>query len=210
MRILLIGSDNPWRMEAAVERAMQRAGHTTLLIDDRRMKRLIGWKLTQLWAQWQARRFNADFIFLSKCLALDPETVSAITEGKANAMWYHDPQWHRDLDREDVRHIATIGRIARTFFVTGFENEWRAHGLNARFLPAAGDAGITPVAPQERELHRSRHGHMVGPNYKGAQPSARSRRSGSPTSDPRSAPVWARGLEAPTALAHNSRRVPIP
>lgn len=150
MRILLVGSDNPWRMEAAVERAMQRAGHTTLLIDDRRMKRLIGWKLTQLWAQWQARRFNADFIFLSKCLALDPETVSAITEGKANAMWYHDPQWHRDLDREDVGHIATIGRIARTFFVTGFENEWRAHGLNARFLPAAGDAGITPVAPQER------------------------------------------------------------
>src|ERR1044071_7211209 len=47
VRILLIGSDNPWRMENALERAMQRAGHTTLLIDDRRMKRLIGWKLTQ-------------------------------------------------------------------------------------------------------------------------------------------------------------------
>jgi hypothetical protein len=56
VRILLIGSDNPWRMEAAVERAMQRAGHTTLLIDDRRMKRLIGWNLTQLWAKWQAQR----------------------------------------------------------------------------------------------------------------------------------------------------------
>jgi len=26
MRILLIGSDNPWRMESAVERAFQRAG----------------------------------------------------------------------------------------------------------------------------------------------------------------------------------------
>ena len=150
MRILLIGSDNPWRMETAVERAMRRAGHTTLLIDDRRMKRLIGWKLTQLWATWQAGQFKADFVFLSKCLALDSETVRGIIDGKPNAMWYHDPQWHRDLDREDIGHIATIGKLARTFFVTGFEDEWRAHGLNARFLPAAGDRGITPVPQEER------------------------------------------------------------
>jgi hypothetical protein len=137
-------------MEAAVERALRRAGHTTLLIDDRRMKRLMGWHLTQLWARWQAERFAPDFVFLSKCLALDPETVSGIIDGKPNAMWYHDPQWHRDLDREDVGHIATIGKLARTFFVTGFESEWRAHGLNAVFLPAAGDAGIKPVPPEEK------------------------------------------------------------
>jgi hypothetical protein len=137
-------------MEAAVERALRRAGHTTLLIDDRRMKRLMGWHLTQLWARWQAERFAPDFVFLSKCLALDPETVSGIIDGKPNAMWYHDPQWHRDLDREDVGHIATIGKLARTFFVTGFESEWRAHGLNAVFLPAAGDAGIKPVPSEEK------------------------------------------------------------
>ncbi len=145
MRILLIGSDNPWRMEAAVERAMRRLGHVTLLIDDRRMKRLIGRKLTQRWAMYHASRFRANFVFLSKCLALDPETVSQIVAGTPNAMWYHDPQWYRDLDRPDIGHIATIGRIARTFFVTGFDEEWRANGLNALFLPAAGDAGITPV-----------------------------------------------------------------
>ena len=150
MRVLLIGSDNEWRMEAAVERALQRAGHTTVLIDDRRMKRLIGWRMTQLWAKWQAERFDPEFVFLSKCLALDAETVSAIIRGRPNAMWYHDPQWHRDLDRADIGHIATIGRLARTFFVTGFESEWRAHGLRAEFLPAAGDAGIKPVAPDER------------------------------------------------------------
>lgn len=150
MRILLIGSDNPWRMETAVERAMKRAGHTTLLIDDRRMKRLIGWRLTQLWAKWQVTRFAPEFVFLSKCLALDAETVAEIVGDTPNAMWYHDPQWHRDLHREDIAHIATIGRLARTFFVTGFENEWRAHGLNAQFLPAAGDAGIKPVAPEEQ------------------------------------------------------------
>ena len=137
-------------MEAAVQRAMKRAGHTTHLIDDRRMKRLMGRRLTQLWAKWQAERFNPDFVFLSKCLALDPETVTDIIDGKPNAMWYHDPQWHRDLHREDVGHIATIGKIAHTFFVTGFESEWRAHGLNAVFLPAAGDAGIEPVQPREQ------------------------------------------------------------
>ncbi|MDO8501236.1 MAG: glycosyltransferase [Gemmatimonadaceae bacterium] len=150
MRILLIGSDNAWRMEAAVERALRRAGHTTLLIDDRRMKRLIGWRLTQLWARYQAERFEPDFVFLSKCLALDPETVSHIIAGKANAMWYHDPQWYRDLDRPDIGHIAEVGKLSRTFFVTGFEDEWRANGLPAMFLPAAGDAGIKPVAPEER------------------------------------------------------------
>ena len=137
-------------MEAAVERAFRRAGHTTLLIDDRRMKRLIGWKLTQLWALWQAERFAPDFIFLSKCLALETQTVSRIIDGKPNAMWYHDPQWYRDLDRPDIAHIAAVGRLARTFFVTGFEDEWRANGLNAVFLPAAGDAGIKPVQPEER------------------------------------------------------------
>src|SRR5829696_3985939 len=147
MRVLLIGSDNEWRMEAAVKRALERAGHTTLLIDDRRMKRLIGWRTTQLWTKWQAERFDPEFVFLSKCLALDPETVSSIIEGRPNAMWYHDPQWHRDLDRADIGHIAAIGRLAATFFVTGFENEWRAHGLRAEFLPAAGDADIMPVAP---------------------------------------------------------------
>ncbi|HEX6576673.1 MAG TPA: glycosyltransferase [Gemmatimonadaceae bacterium] len=150
MRILLVGSNNPWRMEAAVEKAMQRAGHETLLIDDRRTKRLIGWRMTQRWARWQAERFVPDFVFLSKCLALDPETVAGIIDGKPNAMWYHDPQWHRDLHRKDIGHIATIGKLARTFFVTGFENEWRAHGLNAEFLPAAGDAAIAPVAHDDR------------------------------------------------------------
>lgn len=145
MRVLLIGSDNPWRMEAAVDRALRRAGHTTKLIDDRRAKRLMGRAITQRWAKAHASRFRPDFVFLSKCLALDPETVATIIAGKPNAMWYHDPQWYRDLERPDIAHIATIGRLARTFFVTGFDAEWRANGLPAVFLPAAGDADIKPV-----------------------------------------------------------------
>ena len=162
MRVLLIGSDNPWRMEAAVERALRRAGHTTLLIDDRRTKRMIGWSLTQRWASWNARRFGADFVFLSKCLALDPATVASIIAGKPNAMWYHDPQWHGDLDRADISHIASIGKLANTFFITGFEEEWRANGLNALFLPAAGDTSIVPVA---HDSHFASEIAFIGTGY---------------------------------------------
>jgi hypothetical protein len=149
VRILLIGSDNPWRMEASVERALKRAGHDTLLIDDRRTKRLVGRGLTQRWAIRRARSFHPDFVFLSKCLALEPETVSKIISGKPNAMWYHDPQWHRDTDRPEIAHAVAVGRLAATFFVTGFVAEWRALELRAKYLPAAGDRDIVPVAPRQ-------------------------------------------------------------
>lgn len=145
MRILIIGSSNPWRMEVATEHALRRAGHETLIVDDRRIKRAIGRRMTQHLVRARARRFKPDFIFLSKCLALDVETVRRLVTDTPNAMWYHDPQWFRDTARPDIGHIAAVARLAATFFVTGFDAEWRALGTNARFLPAAGDAGITPV-----------------------------------------------------------------
>ena len=137
-------------MERATERALRRAGHKTLLLDDRRTKRLIGWKLTQRWLASRASRFKADFVLLSKCLALDPETVAEVIEGKPNAMWYHDPQWYKSTSRPDIAHIVKIGKLAQTFFVTGFEAEWKKLGLRARFLPAAGDRDIRPQPPQKK------------------------------------------------------------
>ncbi len=150
MRVLLIGSANPWRMEAAVEAAFRRAGHDTLLLDDRRTKRRIGRRFTQAWIRTQARRFSPDFVFLSKCMALDVETVDAIVRGVPSAMWYHDPQWHRDTSRPDIAHILSVAHVAGAFFVTGFEEEWQAHRREAKFLPAAGDIMIRPVLPEPR------------------------------------------------------------
>jgi Glycosyl transferases group 1 len=137
-------------MERSTERALRRAGHRTLLIDDRRTKRLIGRKLTQRWTLARAARFKPDFVFLSKCLGLDPETVSQIIANKPNAMWYHDPQWYKSTYRPDIAHIVTIGKLSQTFFVSGFEAEWRALGLPAKFLPAAGDRDIRPVKASRR------------------------------------------------------------
>lgn len=147
MRILLIGSRKSWRMERGVDNAFRRMGHETLLIDDRRLKRLFGRAITQRIVRWRARQFDAEFVFLSKCLALDLETVEQVIRGRRNAMWYHDPQWYRDLERPDVAHIAAVGRLATTFHISGFENEWKANGLNAKFLPAAADRMIVPVTP---------------------------------------------------------------
>src|SRR6476659_7613348 len=137
-------------MERGTERALRRAGHVTRLIDDRRAKRLIGWSLTQRWARSEARRFKPDFVFLSKCHALAPETVAQIIDGKPNSMWYHDAAWFSTTDRPDIAHILKIGRLSQTFFVSGFEKEWAALGLNAKFLPSGADTSIIPVAPDKR------------------------------------------------------------
>ena len=150
MRVLIIGSSNQWRMERGTERALRRAGHQTKLIDDRRAKRVIGSKLTQRWALSQAKRFKADFVLLSKCHALTADTVVEIIEGRDNAMWYHDAQWYRSTYRPDIAHIVKIGKLAKTFFVSGFEKEWSALGLAAKFLPSCADAGIKPVPPQKQ------------------------------------------------------------
>jgi hypothetical protein len=144
MRILLIGAHHEWRMERAIQRAMDRAGYTTHLFDDRRSARRVGFRLTQHRARRIVRRFNPDFIFLSKCLRLSTDTVGELIRGRPNAMWYHDPQWYADLDRPEVAQIAAVGRLAETFFVTGFVPEWRALGLPAAFLPAAGAREIVP------------------------------------------------------------------
>jgi hypothetical protein len=150
LRVLIIGSDNAWRMERGTERALRRAGHVTRLIDDRRAKRMMGWRLTQRWTLSAAKSFGADFVLLSKCHALSPATVARVIDGKPNAMWYHDAPWFNEPERPDIAHIIDIGKLTQTFFVSGFEKQWAALGLNAKFLPSCADAGIVPLPPQAR------------------------------------------------------------
>ncbi len=147
MRILIVGSSNPWRMEAAVQRALKRAGHTTLLMDDRRVKRAVGRAVTQRWVSTRARQFRPDFVVLSKCLALDLDTVTEVVRGVPSVLWYHDAAYFDVPERPDVAHVIGAGKLADTFFVTGFEQEWRALGLRAEFLPAAADQSVRPQPP---------------------------------------------------------------
>ena len=150
MKVLIIGSNHRWRMERCTQRALRRAGHKTLLIDDKRANRLIGRKLTQKWALSKARRFSPDFVFLGKCHGLNIETVNTILDGRPNSMWYHDPQWYRNTYRPDIAHIISVGKLTQTFFVSGFDEEWRKLGLPAKFLPSAADRDIKPVSSDKK------------------------------------------------------------
>ena len=149
LRILIIGSDKKWRMERSTERALKRAGHTTRLFDDKRSKQLLGSRLTQRRALSIARKFKADFVLLGKCQALALETVGEIISGKRNAMWYHDPPSFRNIAKPDVAHVADVGRMSQTFFVSGFVEEWKNLGLPARFLPSAADRDLGPAKPEK-------------------------------------------------------------
>jgi hypothetical protein len=152
VKVLIIGSNQRWRMERCTERALERAGHKTLLLDDKRAARLMGRKLTQRWALARSRGFKPDFVFLGKCHGLDLDTVAKILEGKPNSMWYHDPQWYKSTYRPDIQHIIGVGKLTQTFFVSGFAKEWKALGLPAKFLPSAADRDIKPVEPK-KEWH---------------------------------------------------------
>lgn len=147
LRILLVGAHQEWRMERGLERAFQRMGHHTRLIDDKRARRVLGASLTQRWARWHLDRYKPDFVFLSKCGALDLETVAHLVKDRPNALWYLDPPYWRHADRPEIAHLIGVARQASTFFVSGFVPEWAAHGTRAKFLPAAGDRAIVPVRP---------------------------------------------------------------
>jgi hypothetical protein len=150
VRILVLGSHRTERIERGVQRAFQRAGHRTLLIDDRRLRRNIGLHLTQRWVLAAASRFRPDYIFFSKALGLTLETVGILVRDRPTALWYQDPQWYRDAQLPEIAHTVAVGRLVGTFFVTGFEGEWRAMGLNAKLLPSAADRDISPVPADPR------------------------------------------------------------
>jgi hypothetical protein len=146
MRILLLGSARAWRIESCFERAFRRAGHQTLLLDDRRLARRMGRAAAQRWVRFRAGRFKADFVLLSKCLGLELETVAGLVGDRESAMWYSDAQWHTHVEsRADIRHIAAVARLAPALWVPAFVEQWRALGYDARWLPFAGDRDIEAV-----------------------------------------------------------------
>jgi spore maturation protein CgeB len=70
--------------------------------------------------------------------------------GRPSAMWYHDAPLYRYINRPDVAHLAAVGRLVDSFFVSGFVDEWKALGLKARFLPSAADKELGPTKPVKR------------------------------------------------------------
>ena len=149
MRILIVGSSRAWRIESCFERAFRRAGHQTLLIDDRRLARTLGRAATQRWTRWRAARFRPDFVLLTKGLGLELETVHALVRDRQSATWYSDAQWHTHVrTRDDIRHIAAVAKLTPVLWLPAFVSAWRTLGYDARYLPFAADRDITPVKPR--------------------------------------------------------------
>lgn len=152
MRILIVGSRRRWRIESSFARAFDRAGHRTLVLDDRHLARTIGRRAAQRWVRFRAARFRPDFVLLSKCLGLELDTVRALVKDRPNAMWYSDAQWFTHVDtRADIGHIASVAREAARLWLPAFVDEWRAMGYDAHHLPFAGDRDIVP-APRNPTL----------------------------------------------------------
>ena len=147
MRVLVTGNSRYWKVGASTERALRRAGHETLLIDDRKIKGRIGFTMGQRWVRRAAQRFKPDFVILDKCTALAHETVYALVKDRPNAMWYHDPQWVASTYRPDIARVLSIMHMAQDAYVTGYVEQWRGHRAGTRFLPAAADSELRPVAP---------------------------------------------------------------
>jgi hypothetical protein len=150
LRVLIVGSASKWGMERGTQRALVRDGHTTRLFDDTRVRKLLGAGLTQKRALAVARSFKPDFVLLGTCPALHLATVEGILAGRHNAMWYHDAPSYRYINRPDVAHVAAVGRLAQSFFVSGFVDEWTQLGMRAKFLPSAADKELGPRAPNKR------------------------------------------------------------
>lgn len=152
MRILILGSRRRWRIESCFARAFDRAGHRTLLLDDRQLARTIGRRAAQRWVRFRAARFRPDFVLLSKCLGLELDTVAMLVKDRPNAMWYSDAQWFTHVGtRSDIGHIASVAHQAARLWVPAFAKEWRAMGYDAQHLPFAGDRDIVS-APRDPAL----------------------------------------------------------
>ena len=150
MRVLVTGNSKYWKVGASIVRALKRAGHETFMLDDRKVKRMVGWSLTQRWALRSARRFDPEFVILDKCTALDHATVYAIIKDRPNAMWYHDPPWVESTHLPDIARVVSIMHMAQHVYVTGYTDAWKRHRAGVRFLPAAGDMELVPVPPDAR------------------------------------------------------------
>lgn len=129
-------------------RAFLRAGHTVCLLDDRRLRRTLGVRLSQRWMVSRAERSRAELVFMGKGAALELETAARILHNRRGILWYQDPPSYRHVGRPDIDRVVAIARMCDSFYTTGYVDAWRALGIPAQYLPAAADRDITPVAPR--------------------------------------------------------------
>lgn len=136
--MLIIGRSKSGSAESAVYRALERAGHTATIVDDRRVAQRIGTFSAGAWLRARVAAFRPDRIYVGKGLSVDSTVLREVCKRErcGSVMWYHDlriPPSDRMIER---------ARCVDSFFLTagGQRDEWKAAGVSgARFLPGAAD-----------------------------------------------------------------------
>lgn len=145
MKVLLIGRSRPKETEHRLMLAMRRAGHDTVLVDDRKLRQRIGSRAGNAWIRLRAAAFRPDRLLLAKPFDVRPDVLEALCEHVPSVIWYRDlrvPPDPRLVER--ARHVDTLFLTAG-----GQAPEFEALGARrALWLPDAADPTLDfPAEP---------------------------------------------------------------
>lgn len=145
MKVLIVGRTKPFTAEAAKYRALHRLGHTPVIVDDRKLRQLVGRRWGGQYLRAKVRAFRPDRLIFQKPHDVPLEIMAEICERVPSVMWYRDltippdPELVARAHHTDVTFLTAGGQAA----------EWEAAGAKrALFLPDCADpAWDRPMAP---------------------------------------------------------------
>lgn len=139
MRVMVVGRSGPQHVEAWIERAIARAGHSTTLVNQHRTFFTLGSRATGAWLGLRRAAFRPDLIVLGKAIGIPPKLLSGWTERMPTVMWY------RDLRVPPDEAILERAREVETLFLTagGQVEDFRAAGVRrVLYLPDGVDPAV--------------------------------------------------------------------
>jgi NAD(P)-dependent dehydrogenase (short-subunit alcohol dehydrogenase family) len=148
MRVLIIGRAKEISAEAAMYRTLKRLGHTVVLLDDRKLRQLVGRKAGSEYIRVRARSFRPDRIIMAKPHDVTMTALEDICSRAPAVMWY------RDLTVPPDPELIARAPFFETVFLTagGQAGEWEAAGARrALFLPDCADPLYETPMPPVRE-----------------------------------------------------------
>jgi len=173
MRVVVVGRTKYLRVESGLARALRRAGHSAIQIDDRKLRQRIGRKAGTLWLRAKVALYRPDHLIMFKPLDVEPWALESI------ARHTHITQWYRDLTPPpdpDLDQLVARARHAHNVFLTagGQAAEWRKRGVQkVSWLPNAADRDVDkPLLPDPSlacDVAFIGRGVWPGPDYSRAE-----------------------------------------
>lgn len=136
MKVLIVGRAKELTAEAAMYRALLRLGHTPALVDDRRLRQLVGRRAGSEYLRARVRAFRPDRIIMAKPHDVEIDVLADVCARAPAVMWY------RDLTIPPDPELVARAPYFDVVFLTpgGQAGEWEAKGAKrALFLPDCAD-----------------------------------------------------------------------